>query len=97
MKNIICNKIKQNKKFIEIRPKYTEETKPKFKRVNTPMIRSMKINFNSVFLLTLDLFGEISFDKSPNKIDGKKLLIIFARAFKKKKVSNENKIFFPSL
>ena len=43
----------------------------------------MKINFNSVFLLILDLLGEISFDKSPNKIDGKKLLIIFARAFKK--------------
>ncbi len=67
MKNIICNKIKINTKFIEIRSKYTEEIKPKFKSVNTPIIRSIKINFNSVFLLILDLLGEISFDKSPNK------------------------------
>ena len=86
MKSIICNKIKKNNKFMEIRFKYIKEIRPKLKSVNTPIIRSMKINFNSVFLLILDLLGEISFDKSPNKIDGKKLLIIFARAFKKKYV-----------
>ena len=85
-KNIICNKIKKNKKVIDINFKYIDETRPKLKSVITPIMRSKNINFNSVFLFILDLLGEISFDRSPNKIDGKKLLIIFARAFNKKYV-----------
>jgi hypothetical protein len=50
--------------------------------VKTPIILSAKIYFNSVFLTFFDLFGEISFDKSPIIIEGRKLLMIFALEFK---------------
>ena len=68
--------------------------RPRLISVISPIKRSKNINFNSVFLFFFDLFGEISFERSPNKIDGKKLLIILAREFNKKYVWKENRIFF---
>ena len=49
--------------------------RPRLKSVNTPIIRSKNINFNSVFLFFFDLFWDISFERSPNKIDGKNCLL----------------------